>query len=85
VPLPFSAVHQGYLWLLGILTDTPSMATHFFQDLNTFEPRFNLLQEVMIFLQEVSGLSTGISAFLQETSYRAFGQEKIDSEKGFKA
>jgi len=50
----------------------------FFQDLDTFGSRFNLLQEV-------SGLSTGSFVFQQETSYRTFGQAKIDFEEGFKA
>jgi len=36
----------------GILIDTPSMATHFFQDLDTFESRFNLLQQVLHFYRK---------------------------------
>ena len=57
--------------LLDSLTCTLGMNTHFFQSLGTIGSWFSLLQEA-------TGLSTGSSVFLKETSCRTFGRARID-------
>ena len=66
------------IMLPGDLTSTPSGNTHLLQGLGMIWSQFSLLQEA-------TGLSTGSSVFLQETSCRIFGRPRTDCVEEFEA